>query len=96
MPAVTRLGDLDTGHDACGPTALNSGSGNVYVNGKKVGRVNDTYDPHGCIVHAPHSGVIASGSSTVYVNGRQIGRIGDPVSCGGSVKVGSSNVYAGG
>ena len=39
MPAVTRLGDLDTGHDACGPTALNSASGNVFVNGKGTGRV---------------------------------------------------------
>lgn len=95
MPAVTRLGDLDTGHDACGPTALNSGSGNVYVNGKKVGRVNDTYDPHGCVVHPPHSGVIASGSDTVFINGIPVGRIGDPVSCGGSVAEGSGNVFAG-
>lgn len=96
MPAVTRVGDNDTGHDACPPRPLDTGSGDVYVNGIKCGRQNDAYVPHGCIVHAPHSGVIASGSSTVYVNRRQVGRIGDPVSCGGSVDVGSSNVYAGG
>ena len=81
MPAVTRVGDNDTGHDACPP---------------KCGRQSDSYVAHGCIVHPPHTGIIASGSSTVYVNGLQIGRIGDPVSCGGSVAEGSGNVHAGG
>ena len=96
MPAVTRLGDLDTGHDACGPTALNSASGNVFANGKGIGRVGDSYVAHGCVVHSPHSGHIASGSSSVYVNEIPVGRIGDPVDCGGSVAQGSGNVYAGG
>ena len=32
MPAVTRVGDNNTGHDACPPTALSSGSPNVNVN----------------------------------------------------------------
>ena len=31
MPAVTRVGDNNTGHDACPPTALSSGSPNVFV-----------------------------------------------------------------
>ena len=61
-----------------------------------TGRVGDPYAPHGCDVHPAHSGNIAGGSSTVYINGRQAGRIGDPVSCGGSVAVGSSNVFIGG
>lgn len=59
MPAVTRVGDNNTGHDACPPTALSSGSPNVFVNGIPAGR------------------------------------IGDPVSCGGSVAVGSPNVFIG-
>ena len=96
MPAATRLGDLDTGHDACGPTALISASGNVIINGKGAGRVGDSYAAHGCVTHPPHSGVIASGSSSVFINGRAAGRIGDPVSCGGSVAQGSSNVFIGG
>ena len=118
MPAVTRVGDNDTGHDACPPRPLDTGSGDVFVNkikcGRqsdsyvdtgsgdvfvnkiKCGRQSDSYVAHGCIVHPPHTGIIASGSSTVYVNGLQIGRIGDPVSCGGSVAVGSGDVYAGG
>lgn len=92
----TRLGDVDTGHDACPPTALVSASGNVYINGKGAGRVGDTYAPHSCPAHGPHSGSISSGSGSVFINGRKAGRVGDTVSCGGSVAVGSPNVFVGG
>lgn len=47
MSSATRLGDLDTGHDACAPTALVSASPNVYINGRAAGRVGDSYAPHG-------------------------------------------------
>ena len=96
MPAQTRIGDNDTGHDACPPRPLAEGSPNVFANGIACGRVGDSYTLHGCPTHAPHSGVIASGSSTVLINGIPAGRIGDPVSCGGSVAVGSPNVFVGG
>ncbi|MGN0903122.1 MAG: PAAR domain-containing protein [Succinivibrio sp.] len=95
MPAVTRVGDVNTGHDACPPTALASGSSNVFVNGISVGRVGDPYNPHGCIAHIPHVGNIASGAPHVFVNGKAVGRVGDPVTCGGSVATGSSNVFVG-
>ena len=85
MPAVTRVGDTNTGHDLCPPVSLVSGSSNVFVDKIAVGRVGDSYSAHGCIIHIPHSGAIASGSSTVFVNGIPVGRIGDSVSCGGSV-----------
>lgn len=96
MSAATRLGDMDTGHDSCPPTALVTASGNVIINGKGAGRVGDTYAPHGCVVHSSHAGSIASGSATVFINGKAAARIGDPVSCGGSVRDGSSNVFIGG
>lgn len=96
MPAATRQGDNDTGHDACPPRGLTSHSGDVYINGKGAGRVGDSYPAHGCPVHPPHSGNIAAGSGTVYINGRAAGRIGDPVSCGGRVAIGSGNVFIGG
>lgn len=96
MPKATRLGDNDTGHDACAPTALVTASADVIINGKGAGRVGDSYAPHGCVAHQMHSGVIASGSSSVYINGRAAGRIGDAVNCGGSVAVGSGNVIIGG
>lgn len=96
MSNATRLGDMDTGHDACSPTALVSASPNVFINGKAAGRVGDSYAAHGCIIHASHSGTIASGSSSVFINGKPAGRIGDPVSCGGSVAEGSGDVFIGG
>jgi uncharacterized Zn-binding protein involved in type VI secretion len=95
MPAITRQGDSDTGHDACPGTPLSRGSPNVNINGKAAGRVGDSYVPHGCDIHAPHSGVIASGSATVFINGKAAGRVGDLVSCGGSVATGSPNVFIG-
>lgn len=96
MPKATRLGDNDTGHDACASTALVTASTDVIINGKGAGRVGDRYAPHGCVAHPTHSGVIASGCVTVFINGRAAGRIGDAVSCGGRVAVGSSNVLIGG
>lgn len=97
MPAQTRLGDNCTGHDACPPRPLVTGSPNVVVNGKRAGRVTaDSYAAHGCEDHAPHSAVISSGSPNVMINGFPSGRIGDPVSCGGSVAEGSPNVIVNG
>ena len=97
MPPATRQGDNDTGHDLCPPRALSGHSPNVFINGRGAWRVGDSYPPHGCIIHdPPHSGVIAAGSSSVFINGIPAGRIGDPVSCGGSVAQGSSNVIIGG
>lgn len=94
MPAITRLGDNCSGHDACPPRPLASGSHNVYINGKSAGRVDiDNYALHGCIIHPAHSGVITSGSPNVIINGCQAGRIGDPVSCGSVVAEGSPNVF---
>ncbi len=95
MPAVTRVGDANTGHDSCPPTTLASGSPNVTVNGKAVGRVGDPYVAHGCKAHPSHVGTIASGSATVFINGKAAGRVGDAVSCGGTVAEGSGNVDVG-
>lgn len=95
MPAITRQGDSDTGHDKCPGTPLSGGSPNVNINGKAAGRVGDSYVPHGCDIHVPHSGTIASGASHVFINGKAAGRVGDPVSCGGSVATGSPNVFIG-
>lgn len=93
---ATRLGDADTGHDACPGTALVSASLDVIINGKGAGRVGDSYAPHGCIAHPPHTAHIASGSSTVFINGRPAARVGDSIDCGGSVAVGSPDVIVGG
>lgn len=96
MPATTRVGDNNTGHDLCPPVALASGSSNVFINGRAAVRVGDSYSSHSCDVHLPHVGAISSGSSSVFINGLAAGRIGDSVSCGGSVAQGSSDVFIGG
>jgi len=96
MPAVTRLGDLCTGHDDCPAVALATASGNVLINGKGAGRVGDTYAAHSCKVHPSHSGSISSGSGSVTINGQPAARVGDTVSCGGTVAQGSGNVMIGG
>lgn len=97
MPAQTRLGDNCTGHDACPSRPLIEGSPDVVVNGKPAGRVGvDNYATHGCIIHPGHSAVVANGSSTVFINRQPAARIGDPVSCGGNVMQGSSDVFVGG
>ena len=93
---ATRLGDLNTGHDACAPVGLVTASADVYINGRGAGRVGDIYASHSCIEHPPHNDSIASGSSTVYVNGRPLARIGDAVAIGGSVAQGSEDVWVGG
>lgn len=96
MPAATRLGDLNTGHDACPPVPLASASSDVLINGKGAGRVSDPYAQHGCVAHPSHAGKVAQGSATVFINGLATARIGDPVDCGGTVAEGSSNVTIGG
>lgn len=96
MQGATRLGDLNTGHDACLPISLAVASRDVLVNGLGCGRLADAYNPHACEDHGSHTGGISSASSTVFVNGRGLARIGDSVSCGGSVMQGSSDVLVGG
>ena len=76
---ATRLGDTDTGHDACPGTVLVSSSTNVIINGKGAGRVGDSYAPHGCIVHPSHTAHINSGSRTVFINSLAAARVGDVI-----------------
>ena len=96
MAQATRLGDKNTGHDACPPAALVTASETVRINGKGAGRVGDTYAAHGCNIHSPHAGAVASGSGTVFINGKAAARVGDAVSCGGTVAEGSGDVFIGG
>lgn len=96
MPAVCRLGDIDTGHDACPPRPNSSASSTVRVNSIPAHRQGDSWSAHGCPAHPPHGAVTVSGSPTVRANGIPIARIGDPVSCGSSIAQGSYSVFANG
>lgn len=96
MPAVTRLGDMCSGHGPWPPRASTGGSPDVFVNGVPVHREGDAWAVHCDPTPLCHGGSLASGSATVFANGVQVGRIGDPVSCGSTVAAGSGNVFAGG
>lgn len=95
MPAVTRLGDLCTGHGAFPARPSTSASPNVYVNGIAAHRKNDSWATHCDPSPSCHASNLADGSATVFCNGLPLGRVGDPVACGSTVAQGSSNVYAG-
>ncbi len=96
MPAITRLGDMGSGH-ACHfpPTPSIEASTNVFVNGKGAVRLGDAYGPHACTScpKPSHSRALSAGSPTVFINGRPAGRIGDAIDCGGAAAAGSGNVY---
>ena len=58
--------------------------------------MGDMYMSHGCSNCPPHPGSLAGGSSSVVINGSPAGRVGDSISCGGSVAMGSADVFIGG
>tara|TARA_B100000700_G_C14371970_1_gene546388 strand:+ start:224 stop:508 length:285 start_codon:yes stop_codon:yes gene_type:complete len=94
MPAVTRLGDVCTGH-GCFPSRPSVGaSPTVFANGIAVHRQGDGWDSHCCVIC--HTSILSSGSGTVFADNKQVGRIGDPVACGSTVAGGSGDVFAGG
>ena len=96
MPAVARIGDAIS----CGDT-IAQGSGDVFANGIPVTRVGPDKTAGHCFLPTK----IAAGSSTVFVNNSPVARTGDPIvahTCpppptthGGSIGVGSSDVFAG-
>lgn len=94
MPAVSRLGDICSGHGCFPPRPSVEGSSNVFCNGIPVHRQGDAWSTHCCGTPC-HDGVLAQGSSTVFVNGKQCSRISDPVSCGSAIAQGSPNVFCG-
>jgi len=95
MPAVTRLGDICSGHGCFPPRENDQASTDVFVNGIGTHRDGDHWVTH-CCGDSCHDSILASGSSTVFVNGKQASRVGDPVACGSVSAQGSPNVFFGG
>lgn len=79
MPRVCRVGDAGS-HGG----TITTGSDNVFVNSKKVARVNDTY---ACALHGAQP--LVTGSPTLYVNSRKVVRVGDTAACGAVMIEGS-------
>jgi len=94
MSAVTRLGDVCTGHGCFPPRVNDEASSNVFANGIGVHRAGDHWVTHCCGPDC-HDAVAAEGSSTVFVNGKAAVRIGDSISCGSVSAQGSPSVFFG-
>ena len=95
MPAITRIGDNSTGHDACPPVPAVRGERMFTVSGSPVVRGGDSYAAHGCRSHPSHSGVLAAGAPHMSTGEVPVGRIGDPISCGGSAAQGEQSFTVG-
>lgn len=87
MPGITRK-DVDVAGGV-----LIQGSGDVFVNGRSMVRLNDAVSGHGTGNH--RSPVMVEGSSSVFCNGKPVCRAGHRASCGHPA-TGSSDVFIGG
>jgi uncharacterized Zn-binding protein involved in type VI secretion len=81
MPKVSTKVDVCSGHDACPPRAFSSWSPDTEIENIAVTREGDSFVPHGCPVHVPHSAVVSAGYSTVEVNNKPVAYVGASVSC---------------
>ncbi|MCP1266286.1 type VI secretion system PAAR protein [Aeromonas hydrophila] len=91
---AAKVGDIGTDHDGFHPTAIISGSPDVFIDGIPAARVGDPLAPHDKPNNPPHPRSIASGSSTVFVNGKPLAITGGAVDCGGVI-IGSGTVIVG-
>ncbi len=91
---AAKVGDIGTDHDGYPPTAIITGSGDVFIDGLPAARVGDALAPHAKPKHPLHPRQIASGSSTVLVNNKPLAITGGEVNCGGVV-MGSGSVIVG-
>ncbi|MNZ68107.1 Ribonuclease YqcG [compost metagenome] len=78
-------------HDA---GQINSGSGNVFINGRAAARAH--VDTAVCTQHGSAPQIMAQGSDSVRINGQPAARVGDRTVCDGKISAGSSNVFIGG
>lgn len=98
MPAVSRLGDMSTGHGCFPPTNMVSTPvTKTFFNGIKAGVVSAQcqFSAHTCgtTTHPNSSRTPSSGASKTYIEGNKAARIGDDIACGDAIAEGSSNSF---
>jgi uncharacterized Zn-binding protein involved in type VI secretion len=94
MPAVTRLGDISTGHCYTQAGSDDAAQTTVFANSILATVVGAHYPTHTCGVSS-HEGFASTGSGTVFIESKQVHRIGDEISCGDISANGSQNVFVG-
>jgi len=100
MPAVTRVGDLSTGHEGYPPSAVTTpNNSTVYANGILVAVKGGSFATHTKPKSPTHfegaERLITGGSETVFVENEKVTRIGDDIADGDASAQGSPNVFAG-
>ena len=70
MPAVARMKDLCTGHDAFAPRRIRWGSINVYINNRACARAHDRLQFHQNMLGQHDARIAKREKCTVWVNGR--------------------------
>jgi uncharacterized Zn-binding protein involved in type VI secretion len=98
MPAVSRLGDMSTGHGCFPPTALVSTPVvKTFFNGKLASVVDPAcrHAPHTCgiVTHADATRAPSSGASKTFIEGKPAARIADDIQCGDAIAEGSTNSF---
>lgn len=93
---ISRLGDLESGHDCWFPVPTVTSATNVMINKKLACKIGDITSIHVCGNNPPHFDKITKGSATVYVNKKNVARIGDLLTGGAVMAQGSHSVLAGG
>lgn len=98
MPAVSRIGDMSTGHGCFAPTALiQTPVAKTFFNGILASVVDSgcRHAPHTCGV-TTHAGVTrspSSGATKTFIEGKLAARIGDTITCGDAIGEGSPNSF---
>jgi uncharacterized Zn-binding protein involved in type VI secretion len=83
MPEISVEEDHSLGHDLCPcpPRGFATSSRDTFAEGYRVARQGDSFEPHGCPAHPPHSAVVRYGWQTVLVNQRPVACVTATVTC---------------
>lgn len=98
MPAVSRLGDMSTGHGCFPPTDMVlTPVTKTFFNGIIAG-VKDSgcqFATHSCgiVVHTQAERFVTSGAGKTYIEGISAARIGDDIGDGDAIAEGSANSF---
>jgi len=98
MPAVSRIGDMSTGHGCFPPTDMTiSPISKTFFNGIKAG-VKDSgcqFTTHSCgiVTHTQAERFVSSGAGKTYLEGKLAARIGDDIGDGDVIAEGSANSF---
>lgn len=98
MPAVSRLGDMSTGHGCFPPTAMvQTPVIKTFFNGIIAG-VKDSgcqFATHSCgiVTHSQAERFVSSGASKSYIEGKAAARIADDIGDGDAIAEGSPNSF---